>query len=96
MAYETRINSLSKMMSELSTLDPDAGIRSMGRFSSRKCFVFITKSVNTYTVALYSVRISKKENLPDKRLLVEQFQSSQELEAFLDRVVTKPVKAFAY
>jgi len=94
--YEKKINSFPKVISELSTLDPDAGIRSTGRFSSRKCFVFVTKSANVYTVALYSMRSLKKESLPDKRLLVKEFGSLQELEKFLSGVITKPVKAFAY
>ena len=96
MLYEKKINSFPKVIGELSTLDPDAGIRSTGRFNSRKCFVFVTKSVNVYTVALYSMKSVKKESLPDKRLLVKEFASLQELEKFLSGVVTRPVKAFAY
>jgi len=94
--YEKKINSFPKVMSELSTLDPDAGIRSTGRFSSRKCFVFVTKSVNVYAVALYSVKSVKKESLPDKRLLIKEFTSLQELEKFLSGIVTKPITAFVY
>ena len=96
MLYEKKINSFPKMMTELGILDIDAGIRSTGRFNSRKCFVFVTKSPNGYTVALYGMKSVKKEILPDKRLLVKEFASLQELEEFLSGVVAKPVKAIAY
>ena len=96
MVYEKTLASLPKVISELSTLDPDAGIRSTGRFKARNCFVFITKSANVYTAALYSVKSVKKESLPDKRLLVKEFQTLEELETFLAGVISKPVKAFAY
>ena len=96
MVYEKKLSSLPKVVNELRTLDPDAGIRSLGRFSSRKCFIFITKSVNIYTTALYSIKTVKKESLPDKRLLVKEFQTLEELETFLAGIITKPVKAFAY
>jgi hypothetical protein len=94
--YEKKINSFPKIMSEISILDPDAGIRSTGRFSSKKCFVFVTKSVNVYTVALYSMKSVKKESLPDKRLLVKEFTVLQELEKFLSGIIAKPIAAVAY
>lgn len=96
MIYEKRINSFPQVMAELSALDPDAGVRSTGRFGTRKCLVFVTRSLNVYTVALYSVKTVKKESLPDKRLLVKEFANLQELGKFLSEVVARPVKAFAY
>ncbi len=96
MLYEKKINSFPKVMSELNTLDLDAGVRSTGKFSSRKCFVFVTRSLNGYTVALYSMKSIKKESLPDKRLLVKEFALLPELEKFLSGIIAKPVKAVAY
>jgi hypothetical protein len=94
--YEKKISSFPKMISEAGILDPDAGIRTTGKLSSRKCFVFVTKSAGVFTTALYSVKSVKKESLPDKRLLVKEFVSLPELEKFLSEVIDKPVKAFAY
>ena len=96
MLYEKKINSFPKMLSEIGLLDTDSGMRSIGRFSSRKCFIFVTKSVNVYTVALYSMKSVKKENLPDKRLLVKEFSNLSDLEKFLSGIVAKPVAAVAY
>ena len=96
MVYEKKISSFPKVMSELSTLDSDGGIRSTGRFSSRKCFVFVTRSASVYTAALYSIKKVRKESLPDKRLTVKEFASLKELENFLLAVISKPVRAFAY
>ena len=96
MLYEKRINSFAGIMSELGALDPDGGVRSVGRFNSRKCFVFVTRSAEIYTVALYSIKSVRKEKLPDKRLLVKAFANIQNLEKFLSGVVSKPVRGAAY
>ena len=94
--YEKKISSFPQLISELDIIDLDAGVRAVGKYKAKKCFVFVTKSANVYTVALYSMKSVKKESLPDKRLLVKEFGSLQELEKFLSGVITKPVKAFAY
>lgn len=94
--YEKKLASLPKVISELETLDPDAGIRAAGRLGSRNCFVFVTKSMDTYTVALYSVKKVKKESFPDKRLAVKEFSNLPDLGKFLSGVISKPVKASAY
>lgn len=96
MLYEKKLGSFQKVVEELSTLDPDAGVRAQGRFNARNCFVFVTKYMDVFTVALYSIRVVKKESLPDKRLLVKQFASLPEVEKFLSGVIKKPVKASAY
>jgi hypothetical protein len=94
--YEKKLNSFPEIVKELSILDLDAGIRAVGRYKSKKCYVFITRSANGFTSLVYSIKSSGKESLPDKRLLAKEFQDITGAEAFLAEVVAKPVSASAY
>jgi hypothetical protein len=94
--YEKRLDSFADIIKELSTLDLDAGIRAVGKYKAKKCFVFVTRSPNGFTSLLYSIKTLKKEALPDKRLLAKEFPDLNTTEQFLSQVVAKPVKASAY
>jgi hypothetical protein len=94
--YEKKLDSFPEIVRELTILDLDAGIRAVGKYKSKKCFVFITRSANGFTSLLYSIKSAGKESLPDKRLLAKEFVDVKSAEAFLEEVVAKPVKASAY
>jgi hypothetical protein len=94
--YEKKLNSFADITRELSILDLDAGIRAVGKYKAKKCFVFVTRSANGFTSLIYSVKTLKKEALPDKRLLAKEFPDLKSTEEFLAEVVVKPVKASAY
>lgn len=96
MIYEKKLNSFSEIVRELGIMDLDAGIRAVGKYKSKKCYVFVTRSANGFTSLLYSIKSSKKESLPDKRLLAKEFPDLKTTEEFLAEVVAKPVKASAY
>jgi hypothetical protein len=94
--YEKKLNSLPEVSRELSILDLDAGIRAIGKYKGKKCYVFVTRSPNGFTSLLYSIKTVKKENLPDKRLLAKEFPDLSGTEEFLAQVIAKPVKALSY
>lgn len=96
MLYEKKLGSFSEILEELSNLDLDAGIRTLGKYESKKCFVFVTRSANGFTSLLYSVKPSGKESFPEKRLLAREFPDLEQTREFLNKVVVKPVKAFSY
>lgn len=96
MIYEKRLNSFADIINELSILDLDAGIRVVGKYKAKKCFVFVTRSPKGFASLLYSIKTSRKEMLPDKRLLAKEFPDLDTMEEFLAQVVAKPVKASAY
>lgn len=96
MIYEKKLNSFTEIVRELSILDLDAGIRAMGKYKGKRCFVFITRSASGFTSLVYSIRSAKKESLPDRRLLAKEFPDLKSAEEFLAEMVVKPVKAFAY
>jgi hypothetical protein len=94
--YEKKIDSFPQLINDLAVLDEDAGIRAVGKYKAKKCFVFVTRSVNGFTSILCSMKRSGKENIPDKRLLAKEFGSLPDLEKFLTEVVAKPLVAFGY
>lgn len=96
MLYEKKVSSFPKLISEIGILDLDAGMRIVGKYDSRKCFVFVTRSPKGYTTALYGIKTLGNEKLPDKRLTIKEFDTIPELEKFLSEVIIKPVRAFAY
>lgn len=96
MIYEKKLDSLADIDRELSILDIDAGIRAIGKYKAKKCFVFVTRSAAGFTSLVYSVKTLKKEALPDKRILAREFPDLKSTEDFLAEIVAKPVKASAY
>jgi hypothetical protein len=94
--YEKKLNSFPEIVTELTNLDLDAGIRVVGRYKAKKCYVFVTRSANGYTSLVYSIKASKKESLPDKRILAKEFSDLPSTEAFLAEMAAKPIKASAY
>lgn len=96
MIYEKRLNSFGDIAKELSILDLDAGIRAVGKYKTKRCFVFVTRSANGFTSLVYSIKTLKKEVLPDKRLLSKEFPDLKSTEEFLTQIIVRPVKASAY
>jgi hypothetical protein len=94
--YEKKIGSFPQLISELDVIDLDAGVRTVGKFKGKKCFVFVTRSANGYTSVICSMKRAGKESIPDKKLLAKEFPTLQDLEAFLAEVVLKPVVASEY
>lgn len=93
---EKKITSFSQLIDELDIIDADAGVRAFGRYKSKKCFVFVTRSTNGFTSVLCSMKRAGKDFVPDKRLLAKEFATIHDLEKFLAEFVTKPVVAFEY
>ena len=96
MLYEKKLSSFPKLVSEIGILDLDAGVRAIGKYESKKCFVFVTRSLKGFTAAVYGIKSAGKEKLPDRRLMIKEFGSLEELEKFLSGVVARPVEAYAY
>ena len=96
MFYEKKIGSFSQLINELDVIDFDAGVRAVGKYKAKKCFVFVTRSSKGYTSVLCGIRRVGKDLLPDKRLLAKEFATIDDLEEFLAQHVSKPVVAFEY
>ena len=44
LSYEKKkLNSFPQLIRELDVIDLDAGVRAIGKFKGKKCFVFVTK-----------------------------------------------------
>jgi hypothetical protein len=96
MFQEKKITSFPQLIKELGVIDYDAGVRAIGKYKAKKCFVFVTRSTKGFTSVLCSVKRAGKESVPDKRLLAKEFETVQDLEKFLAEFVAKPIVAFEY
>ncbi len=96
MLYEKKIGSFPGLIRELDIIDLDAGVRIIGKYKGKKCFVFVTRSAQGFTSILCSMKRAGKENLPDKRLLAKDFGTVLDLEKFLSEVIAKPLVASEY
>lgn len=94
--YEKKIASFPELISELDIIDLDAGMRIVGKYKGKKCFVFVTRSPAGFTSILCSIKRVGKDSIPDKRILAKDLRTIQEAEGFLAGLVTKPLVAAEY
>jgi hypothetical protein len=95
MFYERKVDSFQRLMKEVSQLDSDAGIRLFATFEGKKCFVFVSKSINGYAIMVYSVSRTAKP-APSRRLWSGELEGPGEVGSFLKSVIRGQVQAFVY
>ena len=95
MFYERRIGSLAALVREAETMDADAGIRMAGRLAGRRCYAFVSRFGHRYTVMVYEKKARDGHGL-GRRLASEELEGITGLEAFLRKIVSGKLEAFAY
>ena len=95
MFYEKRISSYAALKKEVLTLDSDAGIRIVGSYLKRPCFVFVTRFAGKYTVMVCERKGSRAPTV-GREVIFKEFGSLKELEEFLHGVARHKVNAFVY
>ena len=93
--YEKRIRSFNNLMSELRRLDYDSGVRIIGSFHKRKCFAFVTRSGDVYTVMIYE-RKGRKTPALGARILSREVKSVDHLREFLEQIGQEEMEAYVY
>ncbi len=97
MIYEKRLNTLPELAEELRTLDFDGGIRVQGRYGGEPCFIFITRFGASFAMALYSgKRGTSDSEVPDRRLMLKQYEEIGPLMKFLEGEALDPLEAYSY
>jgi hypothetical protein len=96
--FEKSVNSFPKLMEEVDLLDLDSGIRTLGDYKGKKRqFVFVTRSPHdSYTLMVYGKKTSGRRPVPNKRLLVKEFQKKEDLGEFMRSLLSRPVRAYVY
>jgi hypothetical protein len=97
--FEKSVNSFPKLMEEVDLLDLDSGIRTFGDYEGKKRqFVFVTRSPHdSYTLMVYGKKKApSRKPVPDKRLLVKEFQKKEDLGKFMRSLLSRPVRAYVY
>jgi len=77
-------------------MDLDSGLRIRGRYNGRNAFLFVTKSAEGYAVAIYGLKRKGKATLPEKQLLIKEFNSDGEVGKLIAQTATKPLSAYSY
>jgi hypothetical protein len=93
--YERRIGSLAAVVKEAETMDADAGIRMSGLYAGRRCYAFVSRFGPRYTVMVYEKRGGRRDGL-GKRLESQELDGPEALMAFLRKIISGKVEAFAY
>ncbi len=93
--YERRIGSLGALTEEAAVMDEDSGIRVVGKYEGRKCYVFVSRSGSRYAVMIYEIKAGKGR-APGKRLATEEVEGVKGLRRLLKGVVAGRVEAYAY
>ena len=92
--YERRLGSLRALMIEAKNMDADAGLRVLGRYDARNCYVFVTRFGNRYTAMVYERLPGRKKTL-GRRLAVMDYELT-ELRSFLGKLTSGRFTAFSY
>ena len=95
MIYEKRLGSFPELRKQLVTLDGDAGIRVVGRYEGAKCFAFVTRFHEKYTLLVYGAEGERRE-APRKALASKEFEGVPSLLSFLETIAGQTLEAYAY
>ena len=94
MFYEKEVTSFDGLLKAVRVLDEDSGIRLVGERNGRKCFVFITRFGESFTMMTYSM--VRKTGAPGRRLGVAEFHGVDALAAALRRAAPGQIRAYVY
>jgi hypothetical protein len=82
-------------MLELRRLDPDSGVRIIGSYHRRKCFAFVTRSGDVYTIMIYE-RKGRNAPILGARFLSKEVKSLADLREFIVKLGQKELDAYVY
>lgn len=92
--YEQEVSSFPVLFKKLRVLDQDSGIRLLGGSGKKRFYVFVTRFGRRYTVMTYSMK-SDSEN-PGRKLETFEFESVEQLEDTLRKLVRGRLRAWVY
>ncbi|HXW36948.1 MAG TPA: hypothetical protein VEJ36_03475 [Nitrososphaerales archaeon] len=95
MFFEKRLKTIRELLREVETLDADAGIRILGSFDGKNCFVFVSRTPRGYAAMVYARKKSSPGH-PGRRVASVEFDGERETEGFIKQIAGEPVRAFVY
>ncbi|HYC12532.1 MAG TPA: hypothetical protein VEC02_07780 [Nitrososphaerales archaeon] len=93
--YERRLRSFPELRKQLAALDGDAGVRVVGRYEGAKCFAFVTRFHEKYTLLVCKAQ-GKELEVPGKALTSKEFDGVASLLSFLATIAGQTLEAYAY
>ncbi len=91
---DKHLSSLDELFDAIAKLEIDEGVRVNGRVAGRKCYMFVTKSPNGYTIAVFEAR--NNSTSVGKQLMIEDSMSLERVKRFIKENCETPLKAFRY
>ncbi len=95
MFYEKRIGSIKELMDEAASLDADAGLRILGAYEGRSCYVFVTRFGGRFTAMVYQ-RDPVRRARAGRKLAVLELDGVEGLESLVRKVTPGKITAFTY
>ena len=95
LVYEKKVDSLGALRRELQVLDGDAGARVRGSYGGRRCFAFVTRFGETFTVVVCAAK-GQGGRTPGRMLESKEFTDIETTMRFLTPIATTPFNAFVY
>jgi len=92
--YEKKVGTMGGLKKEVSRLDSDAGIRIVGQYMNRPCFAFVTRFITHFTVMVYARKVQNAS--VGRIVLAKEFESPEQLEVFLRKIIRGKVEAYVY
>ncbi len=91
---DKRIGSFKELFEVISKLEIDEGVRVLGKVGVKKCYIFVTKSSNGYTVAVFEVKDASRKL--GKQLIIEDSMTYDKVKMFIERNCDAPLRAYRY
>lgn len=95
MFYEKSLTSFSALVREARIMDSDAGIRVVGRYGKERCYCFVTRFGETYTVMIHR-RPAGRRGAPGRLIASMEMSRAADLLELLREITRGGVEAYAY
>ncbi|MEM0321044.1 MAG: hypothetical protein QW613_01430 [Thermoprotei archaeon] len=91
---DKRISSLDELFDAIAKLEIDEGVRVNGKVGGKRCYIFVTKSSNGYTMAVFEP--GRGNSGLGKQRLIEDSVNFERVKRFISERCEEPLKAFRY
>jgi len=93
--YEKRVSTFRALIKAVGALDADSGIRVVGRYGKAKCFGFITRFGDSFTILIYQAK-GPRDGTPGRLLASKEMRGTAELAKLLGEMTKGGVNAYVY
>lgn len=93
--YEKRVSTFRALIKAVEVLDADSGVRVVGRYGKAKCYAFITRFGDRFTILVYQTRDARGGAM-GRLLASKETKGTAELAGLLSEMTKGGVDAYIY